>query len=215
MTLNFEVKEPKATWLFINKDTGHLEMPSDNGLPPRILQGVEGRLIGLSVRVQQYDNPNYEDTKKILLVFSSSDGEKFIIQTGLETYISKWFLYLVLNDRFDLQRKISFFTAKKEGIPVVVGRIYQDNMLKDIDPEVRKTFPKIEAKKQTKIDWAAVFGSDNMELVVAHADNHLQGLNQLVDFHVETVTIESEPSHDLEPENDSSNKEERLLDMPF
>lgn len=212
MTLSFEVKEPKATWLFINKDTGCLEMPNVSTNAPTTLQGVEGRLTGLSVRVQQYDNPNYEDTKKILMVFESSDGDQFIIQTGLGTYIAKWFLYLVINDRFDLRRKISFFTTKKEGVPVVVARIYQDNVPKDIDPEVRKTFPKIETKKQTKIDWFKVLGSDDLELVVAHANNHLQ--SRLADVFVETVTIDPDPENKFSHEN-AEEKEERLAEIPF
>lgn len=218
MTLSFEAKEPKATWIFVNKDTGCLEVPGDAGTGVTI-QGFKGRLIELSVRVQTYQNPLYSDTQKLLMVFECS-GEKIIVQTGLTTYLAKWFIYLVLNNRFDFKKDISFFTSKKEGLPVIVGRVYQDGISKDIDPEVRKGFPKIQNKKQAKIDWDAVLGSDDMELIVAHANNHLQSFNQSTDICVETepqlepqLETESEPVYSAtECAND---KEEQLLEIPF
>ena len=64
-----------------------------------------------------------------------------------------------------------------------------------------------------------MLGSDDMELIVTHANNHLQShLNQSTDAYVETVSIdfntepELKPEPELEPE---SSKQERLLDMPF
>lgn len=207
MTLSFEAKDPKAIWVFVNTDTGCLEVPGGDSDTPTTIQGIKGRLVELSTRVQTYKNPIYKDTEKLLMVFDCN-GEKVIVQTGLLTYLSKWFLYLVLNNRFDFNKEISLFTNKKEGIPVVVGRLYQDGVSKDIDPEARKAFPKIENKKQPKIDWSAVFGSDDMELIVAHANNHLQSLNQSTDVSVET---KPEPKPLIEPPHE----EEQLLEMPF
>lgn len=219
MTLSFEATEPKATWVFVNKDTGTLEVPGDSNARTTI-KGIKGRLTELSVRVQTYDNPSYQDTKKLLMVFECG-GEKVIVQTGLQTYLSKWFIYLVLNDRFEFTKEISLFTSKKEGIPVVVGRIYQDGMTKDIDPTVRKTFPKIDNKKQSKIDWDTVLGNSDMELIVTHANNHLQSFNQPTDVYVETVTLDLDPVPNPETEplssatEDAKDKGERLLDIPF
>lgn len=214
MTLSFEVTEPKATWVFVNKDTGCLEVPGDANTRTAI-KGIKGRLTELSVRVQTYENPSYQHQKKLLMVFECR-GEKVIIQTGLQTYLAKWFVYLVLNNRFEFTKEISLFTSKKEGIPVVIGRVYQDGVSKDIDPEARKAFPKIENKKQSKIDWDAVLGSDDMELVVAHANSHLQSLNQSTDVYVETVPSEPDPEPDSEPKHENAeDKEERLLHIPF
>lgn len=169
MALDFT--EPKVFWVFTNKDRGTFEVPTEQG-GPMAIPGIQGMLIGLRIREQHYTQKSLKSKMKCDFVFQ--DGEEmYILPFGVETFVTRWACYVILNGLVDLTIPIGFTISKKQDGSVLIPRWYQNKQAINVSLETWKSFPRTD---EGGVDWLAVFDGLDMVSVVEKTAKYIDSI---------------------------------------